>query len=596
MMKLKKVMIIIMAVLMILTTFPKDIVSIAKSESINSHNKAILEKVKTLQEKAKTYVKWKDSNIDPDKIDEEAVKVCLQYIRQYRYNDKYWNMLLGNLDNGFLTYLGDEETKLRFESEVILDPNTGKEIDFVHMIAPLNAYLKNGDKVMYIVSTDYAGWAGDLITLLEEVTKYRIENNIEDVEELQEYCNSLLGTNKPSSCSSSDILADLDAISLYKDSSNKITEDLYNALYKYYVSKDSTYNANNRLSSTQTILGTKENVKNKAKGLLKNTSFGAIDIKSSLFTDSTMATQVTPNDIEVVSQSFANYVYGEPYLKLEEISGNKTVGQEIKIKIIESNANLKNENIEIEDPTVASAIIEGEYLIIKPLNSGITKITIKTQDNKTSTIYTLTSSNVAPKITKDLEDIYELKENLKRKLLVEAEGTNNEYTWYIGENESGEFSEISDQKESFYEFAPTIDMNNKFIKCGVKNKGNDEIFSNIAKLVVEASEKEEENSTEDNNQVDENITEEDNKIDENVIIDDNITEEEDENININQDGSYDEDDNQKGNDKKEEESIDDKKPTVLPYAGNDNKILIIIPVLLVVAIITYIKTRVYKGI
>jgi len=170
-----------------------------------------------------------------------------------------------SVSNGFLTYLGDEETKLRFESEVILDPNTGKEIDFVHMIAPLNAYLKNGDKVMYIVSTDYAGWAGDLITLLEEVTKYRIENNIEDVEELQEYCNSLLGTNKPSSCSSSDILADLDAISLYKDSSNKITEDLYNALYKYYVSKDSTYNANNRLSSTQTILGTKENVKNKAQ-------------------------------------------------------------------------------------------------------------------------------------------------------------------------------------------------------------------------------------------------------------------------------------------------------------------------------------------
>ena len=217
-MKLKKVIIIIMAVLMILTTFSKDIISIAKSENIEIHNKEILGKVKILQDIAEKYIE--DNNI----TEITATDLCMQYIRKERYNSSFWNRLLGSIDTKFVTYLQGKENVPTFGNEVLLDPKTGKNIDFVHMIAPLNAYLKNGDKVLNIVSTDYAGWAGDLITLLEEVTVYRTGNDIEDKSILQEYSNSLLGTNNSSTCSSSDILADLDAIALYKDNNNKIKE------------------------------------------------------------------------------------------------------------------------------------------------------------------------------------------------------------------------------------------------------------------------------------------------------------------------------------------------------------------------------------
>lgn len=565
-MKFKKVFMTIILSLVIVVTFSKNIVSIATTESIENHNKEILGKVETLQNLAKEYIEEKSITGNT------ATNLCMQYIRKDRYNSGLWNTLLGNIDSEFLTYLEGKQNVPTFENEVLIDPNTGKEIDFVHMIAPLNAYLKNGDKVMYFVSTDYAGWAGDLITLLEEVTVYRTENNIEEKDKMQEYSNSLLGTNNPSTFSSSDVLADLDAVALYKDgTNNKITEDLYTALYKYYVSKDGTYNASNRLESVQTILGnTIDVVKAKAKTLLTNTSFGSIDIKSSLFQDSTNATLVTSDDIDVVSQSFANYVYGVPYLKLQSINGEGTVGQEdIKVKIIESNANLKNENIEIENNIIAKAEIDDEYLKITPLNGGKTKITVYSKDKTVSSVYELTSKNVAPTITKNLDTTYELTKDVEKIISVEAEGTNNIYTWYIQNETNGTFNKVAETEENTYKILPTLEMNNTYIKCGVKNDGNDEVFSNIAKITVIDNEE-----NDDNNQ--DNELEEDNNINQ-----DNTLEEEDNNINEN-------------TMLEENNTSNSEKPTVLPTTGDENGILLFIPIILVAIVIVHKKVKEYK--
>lgn len=585
-MKLKKVIIIIMAVLMILTTFSKDIISIAKSENIEIHNKEILGKVKILQDIAEKYIK--DNNI----TEITATDLCMQYIRKERYNSSFWNRLLGSIDTKFVTYLQGKENVPTFGNEVLLDPKTGKNIDFVHMIAPLNAYLKNGDKVLNIVSTDYAGWAGDLITLLEEVTVYRTGNDIEDKSILQEYSNSLLGTNNSSTCSSSDILADLDAIALYKDNNNKIKEDLYNALYKYYISTDSKYNANNRLVSARTILGsTKDIVKEKAKGLLTNTNFGTINIKSSLFKNSNIADKVTVDDINVVSQSFANYVYGVPYLKLQKSKGNGTVGKaDIDIKIIESNANLKNESIEIEDMSIAKAEIHGEYLRITPLDGGETTITIYSEDKTISSTYKLISKNVAPSITKDLNETYELILNVEKEISIEAEGTNNVYVWYMQNPETGTFYELAQTSENTYKILPTLEMNNTYIKCGIKNNGNEEIFSIAAKLVIDANKNEEENTTDNNNTQEEQI--------DNTTQDD-IQDEENKNTTDTENNVVIDNNNNNKDDEKEISSSDnssDEKPTILPYTGNEKNILLVILLIVFVAIFAYGKLKKYQGI
>lgn len=549
MMKLKRILIIIMSLLIMLMIFPKNMISFANNENGNEHNKKILEKVQILQELAEEYIE--ENNI----TDNTATELCMQYMRKDRYNSELWNTLLGSIDTEFINYLDGKTNVPTFSDEVLIDPNTGKEIDFVHMIAPLNAYLKYGDKVMYVVSTDYAGWAGDLITLLEEITVYRTENNIDDKNELQEYTNSLLGTNNASTCPDSDILADLDAIALYKDSTNKIQEDLYNALYKYYVSVDSTYNAKNRLEVSQVVLGgTKELVKQKASNLLTNTNLGRIDVKSSLFENSSVVEQVTSDDIDVVSESFANYVYGIPYLELQKSTGNGIVGQAvIDIKIIESNAYLKNENIEIENNKVAKAEIYGEYLRITPLDEGTTKITVYSADKTASSTYELTSKNVIPSITKNLDETYELTLNEEKEISIEAEGTNNVYTWYIQNSTDETFEKIAETEEGTYKIVPTLEMNNAYIKCGVKNNGNEEVFSNTAKLIV---------NNNGNGENDDDM-EQGNLLNE---VDGNST----------------------------DEDSSDTSPTIIPDAGEGRNILLIISVILVITAILYKKIKGYK--
>ena len=386
-MKLKKLFILTMILSIILAIFPTIIISTTKSPSAIAHNEEILEKVQTLQNLAIEYKEQSNSSTS-------ATLLCMQYITKDRYNSTLWKMLLGDIESAFITYLEEKENVPTFKNEVLLDPITNKEIDFVHMIAPLNAYIKNGDTVMSMINTDYSGWAGDLLTLLEEVTVYRTTNNITDNTQLQEYSNSLLGTNNGSTFPTEDILADLDAKALYKDSSNNINDDFYGALCKYYVSTDSTYNATNRLETAQVILGnTKENVKNEAKEVLTDTSVLGMNLKEKLFANSENASKVTSTDIDIAAQSFANYIYKDPaYFKLKESNGTGTIGgSAIKIKIIDSHTNLERASVEVENSIIASAETEGEYVKITPLSKGTTKITVYSEDKTLSSTYELTS-------------------------------------------------------------------------------------------------------------------------------------------------------------------------------------------------------------
>ena len=350
---------------------------------INEQNKIVLNKVKQLQTLAENY-------IDENNLSLSVTELCLQYIRKDRYNGSVWNMLLGNIDENFITYVTSQENVPIFQTdEILVDKILKKEIDFIHMMATLNAYVKYGDTVkmgFVSASTDYAGWAGDLMTLLEEVINYRLKNQITDLNALQEYSNSLLGTNSASSFSSSDALADLDALNLYKDLTNDLNLDLYNTLLNYYSINTSSSNSTNRFESARNTLGNNEEIiKSNAVNLLNNTMIRRMLIPN-------VSNDITQTDIDIVSQSFANYILEKPYFKFETNTGNITYGEEdISIKFIESHINKLKIGI---TPYIANIEIKEDNLLIKPISTGNANIQIFNEENNILDTYLLNIKEV----------------------------------------------------------------------------------------------------------------------------------------------------------------------------------------------------------
>ena len=63
-------------------------------------------------------------------------------------------------------------------------------------------------------------------------------------------------------------------------------------------------------------------------------------------------------------------------------------------------------------------------------------------------------------------------------------GTNNVYTWYIGDTKDGTFTKIGETNSPSFKLNPTADMNNKYIKCEVGNTGNSSVTTKVALLKV----------------------------------------------------------------------------------------------------------------
>ena len=73
-------------------------------------------------------------------------------------------------------------------------------------------------------------------------------------------------------------------------------------------------------------------------------------------------------------------------------------------------------------------------------------------------------------------------------LSIEAKGTNNIYTWYIADNNvMADWEVLAETSSSSYVLTPSKDMDGKYIKCGVKNEGHEEVFSNETVLVISGS-------------------------------------------------------------------------------------------------------------
>lgn len=458
------VSIILFVVICFSVLFFKD--SLAVSE--NEDNSKIIGEVSLLEEYAKEYISTNNSNITSSEL-------VFQYLRRSRYNDNYWNNLLGNIDSNFIDFVSSKGGIDIDDQSTIIDLDTYKDVDFIHLMVALNGYYKYGDNVSTLISSDYAGYGGDLLTFLEEITNYRINNSITDKDTLVNYANSLIGTNRNSSFDSSDMYADLDAINMYK--SNDIDlENISEALEKYYILASSDYNYKNRVSSARNYIGNTENsIKERANSLMQNTLVQSMLVPS-------LSSKVTTLDYEVVSQSFANYMLEKPYLVATSTSGDMTVGDRtITVQLYESNLGLPKITLSHD---ICDVEIIDDIMYINATNAGTTDITISSSNGLASITYRLTSINVAPAIITDLEKEYDFFSGMDSTITIDALGTNNSYTWYMSDSKDGEYTRLGVTVIPKYTFNPTMDYDKKYIKCVIGNEGNKSVISNVALLRV----------------------------------------------------------------------------------------------------------------
>ena len=319
--------------------------------SADESNKTLFAKVKTLQEYAKKYIT--ESNVDRDPVD-----LCLDFIRKDRYNDYMWKMTIGAADENFIQYVNQQDPNFKFKDpEYIIDKATGDKIDFIHLAAALSAnYTPNG-----VVDPSYAGWSGDLMTVLEEFVIYRMKNNITDKNKLQEYANSLIGTDKPSTMDKEDALANLDSLTMLENSSFRT--DLYQTLMDYYVNNKGTYCSKNRFKNAQNSFGSRDKLKAKAIKLI-----GDENIQGLLIPDT--KSKITSSDVEMVSIAFTEYVYREPYITLSSENEIIIPGETNKVSL--SGRNIDNIILTYNNEIV-NVTNSGAALNIKGLISYIKK-------------------------------------------------------------------------------------------------------------------------------------------------------------------------------------------------------------------------------
>lgn len=440
--------------------------------ALDDNNTLIINEVDKLEGYAKDYITSSGSTAT-------STELVFQYLRRSRYNDSKWSLLLGAVDTNFVTYVDSLGGVNITNNSYLVDNGTEKRVDFIHMIAALNCYYKNGDSVklggFITASSDYAGWAGDLISYLEEINTYRTTNSITDFDALLKYSNELLGTNKSSMFGSDDMLADLDALNLFKSTDIDLS-DFSDALDKYYVKNSSTYNSTNRVASARNYIGTDETaIINKSKSLISNTL--VLNVLAS-----GLSSKLTSVDYDVVTKSFANYMLEKSYIELLSNSGTITVGEPVlQVNLYESNLGVPKITLSND---ICNVEILNDIMYIEPVLGGNTTITISSFNNTKTVTYNLTINNVAPSIVNDLEESYDLESGKEFTFNVNALGTNNIYIWYIGDTKDGTFTKIGETNSPSFKLNPTADMNNKYIKCEVGNTGNSSVTTKAALLKV----------------------------------------------------------------------------------------------------------------
>ncbi|MBQ1443082.1 MAG: DUF1906 domain-containing protein [Renibacterium sp.] len=90
-------------------------------------------------------------------------QLVMEYLRYKKYNDERWQVLLGGVDNGFISFANGKGFSVMTE---FTDPFTGYTVGAEHMMATANGHFisPQPENPKRVNAGDVAGWGGDLLT------------------------------------------------------------------------------------------------------------------------------------------------------------------------------------------------------------------------------------------------------------------------------------------------------------------------------------------------------------------------------------------------------------------------------------------------
>lgn len=278
--------------------------AIANKKSDATDVKTLVKRLEYLEKLTDSYLRELQKNPRTN-VSRKPVEINDYNLEFIRYNSKVyagfkWAITAGTIDERHVQYVESKSKSLsKFfepngEGAFLKDPVTGNKIDFLHMAATLDGILSVSP-----IPDDLSGWAGDLQTAV--IDFQRNTNDSNDLKILQKEAKKIIGGN--SSFSTSDLLADIDAVNI----ANMIRENsklhLSDAIEKYY---SKSGEVNRRFSEFIESFGGKKEFKEAVNSV--NLKTGPIVMDSGKFEKYGIPTD---NQVKAIREAFINHVLNQ---------------------------------------------------------------------------------------------------------------------------------------------------------------------------------------------------------------------------------------------------------------------------------------------
>ncbi len=227
---------------------------IEKELTVNEdHNELVFKQMTDLCKLAQQYIATHYPNI----MDTNPLKLALQYYRHSQYNGTAWTAVAGPLDQGYVNYV-----TTKYQGDIIsyiIDPVSNEVINLPHLCVTLETPVFLWGSEFFQIA-DYAGWAGDLVSLIKNIKNKIGESS--DVNQIAKATHSLIG-NEDTYFSMEDYYSDIDAVNMYKLYQSKNYNnlgELFRDYYKNYVQLRTTKFMKNRFNGATSLEGIERQV------------------------------------------------------------------------------------------------------------------------------------------------------------------------------------------------------------------------------------------------------------------------------------------------------------------------------------------------
>ncbi|MCH4825185.1 glycoside hydrolase domain-containing protein [Planococcus halocryophilus] len=193
-----------------------------------SLNESFMSQLNSIYEVAVRYKELYDT-------DKTANELVTNYYRRVNYDNLGWDIISGEFDQTFEEFVHSTYGPTSFLWPV--DPVTQEEIDVQHLMATLSA-LQYGRLIVNATFEDFAGWAGDLVTLSINVMDTRDADRYYSGDLLNRTYESAYEHMGSATISSyftlTDLLADVDAVNIAKYLQDNVNATIVESFRWYY--------------------------------------------------------------------------------------------------------------------------------------------------------------------------------------------------------------------------------------------------------------------------------------------------------------------------------------------------------------------------